>query len=181
MRLLLFLLCLGLAVPANAQSGCQTVMLPDLGPIGETPVTGGIATGFLVPPASTQLAGAFYPFALFSEANGNVGIDQYDVGVNTKRRWTNVSSISLVYWLSFNDPLLPLVYTGYKTLVNSVPLGTFPLPTWAYRIVERFAQPLASFNLSKPVQLGEGYSVAIENPLPYPVWANLQIEARICR
>lgn len=174
-------LCLGLAVPANAQSGCQTVMLPDLGPVGETAVTGGIGTGFWVPPAASQPAGAFYPFALFSETDGKVGIDQYDVGVNTIRRWTNVSSISLVYWLSFNDASLPLVYTGYKTLVNSTPLGMFPLPTWAYRMVERFAQPLASFNLSKPVQLGEGYSVAIDNPLPYPVWANLQIEARICR
>ncbi len=181
MRGFLFAVCLGLAVPAIAQPGCLTVMLPDLGPDDNVPLTGGIATGFLVPPAASQLAGAFYPFTLYSEANGTTTIEQF-VGAKPKRVFSNVASISLVYWLSFYENALPmpLTFVGYKTLVNSVPLGTGE-PTWAFRITQKFDRPLDSQSLSTPVQLGEQWNVSIENPLPYPVWANLQIEARICR
>lgn len=170
-----------LSSPARA-AGCFTVMLPDLGPATERPLTTGIVTGFPVPAGWTQPTGAFYAFNLYSSLDGHVGIEQLGAAAaeHPHRDYYHITSIALVSWLSFHDEAdAPLTYTGYTTLVNSLTIGPI-LPTWAYRVTERFNRTLDYTPMSTPIQLGQQWSVSILNPHDRWVIANLQVRAMLC-
>lgn len=183
-RCVALLVCVLWASQAYGQPGCSSVFLPDLGPLGEAHVTGGIREGFSVPP-TTAATGAFYPFDLYSTVAGLVGVWQNPDLLSMKglREWHNVTSVSLVTWSSgFHATYAGAVrFVAYKTLPNSTPLGQLPVPSGAYRIPGHFSLPEQTLAMSGPVQLGEGWNVGVENDLPHPVWVTLQIEARICQ
>lgn len=197
---LLLLVFLLFGAVAQAQQVCETVYLPDLAPL-EGVQTTEIRDSFPVPPTAT-LPDLYYPFNLVTrkELNGSGTVEvTQTVGDPAKahRMWTNVTSVSLVSWMSGSYPNTKvlgedyaqdaagifrrmedhMILLGYTTLPNSAPPGV--IPTWAYRTDHRVASANYNAAMSKPVQLGEGWNVGVFAPNGM-LSLRLQIEARIC-
>lgn len=169
------------STPCFAQPGCHTEMLPDLGPFSlDTPITGPIVTGFMVPPMAE--AGPFYPAVLWAKPDGTGSIDQpLGVGEKRSRPYTNITRVSLVWWRTeYFAPEGSVKVFAYKVLPSSTPIGVYPNPTGAFRETGNFSHQEENKNLSTPVQLGEVWNFHVENWNAYPIYFVAQIEASIC-
>jgi hypothetical protein len=191
------------APDVEAQPGCVTVLLPDLAPSAGTP-TASIASSVLIAPV--QGGNFAYPFNLVTKANGTVYVSQ-TVGQPWAafRQWTGVRSVSIVSWYSamhgwqspadygpfyvwdaigqqahVYDPGSERIrFFGYKQLPTTLPADGSE-PTWAYRTTMGVTERRKNDAMSLPIQLGETWNVGVMNTLAFPVWVDLQIEARIC-
>lgn len=205
-RLIALLGLLLLALPIEAQPGCESILLPDLGPVAGTQ-TAVIETSVGPVPPVALTGTLVYPFNLTTTADGTVTVTQ-TVGDPSKlfRQWTGIRSVSLVSWYSAihgwqwptmggpfyvgvdaggngvaYDPGSELIrFFGYKTLPH-VPTADGSEATWAYRTTQMVTDRRTNMNLSLPVQLGEGWNVGVYNGLSIPISADLQVEARLCR
>ena len=182
MKALIVAACVLVPAVASAQPYCWTVYLPDLAP-AEGVEAADIRAGFPVPPGRTQPVGAFYPAIIATYGDGRVLIEQ-NVGEPwaRERRWTGITSVSLVFWMTHFNPAFEgkMTIKGYKTLRNNAPFGFSP--TWAFRETQHVTAPVANFPLSTPVAMGEHWNYSIRNDFDYTVWMDgAQIEARICR
>ena len=165
-RLFIAACVLACALPASAQPRCSSVFLPDLS-LGEGIPVADISRTFYVPPG-----GIFYPFHVNTWSDGTVQVMQH-VGTLAERVWTQVSSVSLVFWYStIHSPGIRLI--GYKTLTF---VWSGIEPTWAYRFTQQVTQAETNMALSTPIQLGERWTIGIVGA----GWVDLQVEARICR